>query len=73
VLAARLINNHPLPDGNKRVGYVCALEFVARTGGSWTYTFDNPEGDVTVAVIEGVAAGEIDEDDLAAWVAERLA
>jgi IS5 family transposase len=63
----------PGPDGNKRVGYVCALEFVARTGGSWTYTFDNPEGDVTVAVIEGVAAGEIDEDDLAAWVAERLA
>jgi hypothetical protein len=22
VLAARLINNHPLPDGNKRVGYL---------------------------------------------------
>ena len=31
VLAARLINNHPLPDGNKRVGYLCALEFVARS------------------------------------------
>jgi hypothetical protein len=24
-------------------------------------------------VIEGVAAGEIDEDDLTAWIAERLA
>ena len=32
VLAARLIPNHPLPDGNKRVGYLCALEFVARNG-----------------------------------------
>jgi death on curing protein len=73
VLAARLINNHPLPDGNKRVGYLCALEFVARNRGSWTYPPDDPDGDVTVAVIEGVAAGEIDEDDLTAWIAERLA
>lgn len=31
VLASRLINNHPLPDGNKRVGYLCALEFAAAT------------------------------------------
>lgn len=34
VLAAQLINDHPLPDGNKRVGYLCVLEFVARNGGT---------------------------------------
>ncbi|MFU8841282.1 MAG: type II toxin-antitoxin system death-on-curing family toxin [Nitriliruptoraceae bacterium] len=73
VLAARLINNHPLPDGNKRVGYLCALEFVARNGGTWTHPPDDPDGDVTVATIEGVAAGQIDEDRLTAWIAERLA
>ena len=72
VLAARLINNHPLPDGNKRVGYLCALEFVARNGGTWTHPPDDPEGDGTVATIEGVAAGQIDEDTFTAWIAERL-
>ena len=72
VLAARLINNHPLPDGNKRVGYLCALEFVTRNGGTWTHPPDDPDGDVTVAMIEGVAAGQIDEDSLTAWIAERL-
>lgn len=26
VLCSRIIRNHPLPDGNKRVGYMCAVE-----------------------------------------------
>ena len=73
VLASRLIRNHPLPDGNKRVGYLCALEFVARNGGTWTYPSDDPEGDETVAIIEGVAAGEVDEDELCEWISDRLA
>lgn len=72
VLASRIIRNHPLPDGNKRVGYLCALEFVARNGGTWTNPPDDPEGDITVATIEGVAAGDTSEEDLADWVAERL-
>ena len=72
VLAARSINNHPLPDGNKRVGYLCALEFVARNGGTWTHPPDDPDGDDTVAIIEGVAAGQIDEDTLTAWIEQRL-
>ena len=50
VLASRLIRNHPLPDGNKRVAYLCALEFVARNGGTWTYPPDDPEGDLSAAV-----------------------
>ena len=72
VLASRLIGNHPLPDDNKRVGYLCAIEFVARNGGTWTNPRDDPEGDETVAIIEGVAAGAIGEDELTAWIAERL-
>lgn len=73
VLAWRIIRNHPLLDGNKRVGYLCALEFVARNGGTWTNPPDDPDGDITVATIEGVAAGEISEQGFAEWVAERLA
>lgn len=73
VLAARIIRNHPLPDGNKRVGYLCALEFVARNGATWSNPeADDPDGDETVAVIEAVAAGELDEDALHDWVADRL-
>ena len=72
MLASRLIGNHPLPDGNKRVGYLCALEFVARNGGTWTHPRDDAEGDETVAIIEGVAAGSVGEDEFAAWIAERL-
>ena len=71
-LPSRLIGNHPLPDGNKRVGYLCALEFVVRNGGTWTHPPDDPEGDETVAIIEGVAAGTVDEDELAVWIAARL-
>lgn len=74
MLASRIIRNHPLPDGNKPVGYLCALEFVARNGGRWNPpTADDPDGDETVAVIEGVAAGEIDEDQLRTWITQRLA
>ena len=73
VLAARLINNHPLPEGNRRVGDLYALEFVARNGGTWTYAPDDPDGDGTVAIIEGVASGEIDEGTLTSWIADRLA
>lgn len=74
VLVSRIIRNHPLPDGNKRVGYLCGLEFVARNGGTWTKPkADEPDGDETVAVIEAVAAGDLDEETLQDWVAARLA
>ena len=73
VLASRLIGNHPLPGGNKVVGYLCALEFIVRNGGTWTHPHDDLEGDETVAIIEGVAAGTVDEDELAVWIAQRLA
>jgi len=64
VLAFRLIGNHPLPDGNKRVGNLCAIEFVVRNSGMWTHSAGDPEGDETVAMIEGPAAGSVREDEL---------
>ncbi|ADB53776.1 type II toxin-antitoxin system death-on-curing family toxin [Conexibacter woesei] len=32
ILCSRIVRNHPLPDGNKRVGYVCMIEFIRRNG-----------------------------------------
>lgn len=71
VLCARLVKNHPLPDDNKRAGYLCLLEFVERNGYGWTPPAGDPEE--TVGMIEGVAAGTVSEQELARWVAERLA
>ncbi len=64
VLCVRLARNHPLPDGNKRVAYLAMLEFLARNGVEWT----PPSVDETVAMIEGVAAGNISERELADWL-----
>lgn len=73
VLCSRLIRNHPFPDGNKRVGYLCLVEFVERNGYSWNSPAgDDRDGDETVRMIEGVAAGETDELTLARWIGERI-
>lgn len=60
----RLARNHPLPDGNKRVAYLAMLEFLARNEVEWI----PPSVNETVAAIEGVAAGTIQERELADWL-----
>src|SRR5579864_5452007 len=32
ILCARIIQDHPLPDGNKRTAFICLVEFVERNG-----------------------------------------
>lgn len=68
VLCSRIVRNHPLPDGNKRTAYLAMREFVERNGHIWT-TGDQDE---TADTIERLAAREIDEEQFAAWVAERI-
>jgi death-on-curing protein len=71
VLCSRLIRNHPLPDGNKRVALLAMLELIARNGGRWT---PPPGGQREIAVtLERVAARELSETALIAWVRERVA
>lgn len=73
VLCSRLVRNHPLPDGNKRVGYVCTVEFIERNGFSWVPPAgDEAGGDETVKVIETVAAGQYPEIELADWMKHRI-
>lgn len=62
VLCARLIQNHPLPDGNKRVALLVAIEFIERNG--LEFVFDEDEA---FEIIVGVAAGEISEERLIEW------
>ena len=68
VLCVRLARNHPLPDGNKRLAYLALVEFLARNDVEWA----PPSVDATVAMIEGVAAGSITEQELADWLRASL-
>ena len=68
ILCSRIVRNHPLPDGNKRVAYLAMREFLARNDIEW----ERPGVDETVDVIEQLAAREITEEDFADWVAEGI-
>lgn len=58
-----LVKNHPFLDGNKRVGAVAALIFLALNG----YDFDAPEDDFADMVL-AVARGESDKADVAVFI-----
>lgn len=66
ILCSRLVRNHPLPDGNKRVALLAMLELVARNQGVWV----PPHGgqDRIAATIEQLATRELSEAAFAAWV-----
>ena len=73
MLCSRLARNHPLPDGNKRLAYLCAVEFAERNGYEWELPpGDDRGGEQTVKVIQSVASGELSEEQLARWVTDRL-
>jgi death on curing protein len=67
VLAVRIARNHPLPDGNKRLAWGCLTMFCLLNGRDLRV-----ETNDAVNQMLGVAAGEIDEADMAAWLASRL-
>ena len=68
VLTVRITKNHPLPDGNKRLAWQALTIFSALNG----YTLEVPADDA-VELMVGVAAGDLDEVAVGAWLAERLA
>ncbi len=67
VLAVRIARNHPLPDGNKRLAWQALTLFCALNGRELAV----PADDVVVTMLK-VAAGELDEVSVAAWLAPRL-
>lgn len=69
IVCSRIIRNHPLPDGNKRTGYLCMLIQLDRAG----LRFEHPGGgqDETADVVEALAARELSEEKFVDWVATR--
>jgi death on curing protein len=63
-----LVKNHGYIDGNKRVGLAALLVFLRRNG----YHLRITEAQAVV-MIEQLAAGGVSEDELTAWVRERMA
>jgi len=61
--AAGIVGNHPFIDGNKRTGFMAAYIFLARNG----MEVIAAEAEAT-GVIRSLAAGEIGEPELAAWL-----
>jgi death-on-curing protein len=69
VCCSRIIRNHPLPDGNKRLGYECMREMLERSGIPWPRPSEDAE-EIALA-IDGLAAGTIPELDFVRWVRQR--
>jgi death-on-curing protein len=61
-----ICRNHPFLDGNKRVAFLSAEDFLWANG--WRLTAKETE---LVTTIVALAAGEISEDQLATWLAEH--
>ena len=58
-----LVRDHPFRDGNKRAAFVTMVVFLELNG----RRFDAPEAEV-VSMMLGMAAGEVSEAQLAAWM-----
>jgi death-on-curing protein len=67
VLCSHLAWNHPLLDGNKRAAWLCLREFSRRNDHSLRYTVDD-----AVTVMWRLAAHEVDEAELAAWIRAHM-
>lgn len=62
-----IARNHPFVDGNKRTAWVAARLFLALNQAS--LSFDKAEATI---MMQRLAAGELGEEDVAVWLAERL-
>jgi len=62
-----LARNHPFLDGNKRTAFVVMELFLSLNG--WTLDADDAE---CISSMESVAAGDLPEKNLAAWLRSHL-
>ncbi|MCP3996284.1 MAG: type II toxin-antitoxin system death-on-curing family toxin [bacterium] len=67
VLVVRITRNHPLPDGNKRLAWQSLTMFCALND----HELDVPPNEA-VSTMLAIAAGELDEVAVAAWLTDQL-
>lgn len=66
VMCWRLARNDPLLDGNKRADWAALVVFIDLNNGRWAPDVADAE-----QTMLSVAAGDINEEALAAWLRER--
>lgn len=69
ILLERLARNHPLPDGNKRTAFVLTGIFLEVNG----LPLRDALPDVDVPMVERIAAGQANHEEILAWLSERIA
>lgn len=67
VLVTHLAQNHPLPDGNKRVSFLLMVRFLAANGAAW----GEPDINDDAGTVERIAAGTADRAEAVAWIERR--
>ena len=67
VLTVRIAKNHPLPDGNKRLAWQSLTMFCILN----EHDLEVPTEDA-VGLMLAIAAGDLTETDVAAWLTDRL-
>lgn len=67
VLLEHLVSNHPLPDANKRAAFLLTARFLEANGLTW----GSQDVQTDARVIERVAAGDADHEEVVAWIRER--
>ena len=62
-----LSRNHAFVDGNKRTAFLAIVTFLGLNGVD--FTVPEPEA---VVMMQGLAAGEVEEEGLALWITDKL-
>jgi death-on-curing protein len=66
VLCTRIARNHSLPDGNKRLAWICLVAFCDVNGYELFVAKEE-----AVRTVVAVAAGELSEDELSEWISRN--
>lgn len=69
VLIAHLAQNHPLPDGNKRVAFLLSARFLAANGRTWA----GQHTELDASMVERIAASGVTHNVIVAWIDARTA
>jgi prophage maintenance system killer protein len=69
ILLERLAGSHPLPDGNKRISFFLTGLFLEANGSR----LHGAEPDVDVPMVERIAAGQVEQQEILAWLSKRTA
>lgn len=69
ILLERLARNHPLPDGNKRTAFFLTGLFLEANGSP----LRGPDPNVDVPMVERIAAGQVEHQEILGWLSERTA